>query len=617
MKVTVAVDLNQISKQQYIDELTASGSGDVARSLTVSTNSTPETIEVDVDNEEEFVQILTSNKVAGAQTDRLELAVKSDGSRSITPNTTSTVDITHHNWGLAAATQSSSTLATSYTYNNLGDGVDCVAMDTGVVVGHPEWNDQSNVSTRLNQINWGGSQGGSFYTDPSGHGTHVLGIMAGRTCGWAGDAEIYSFTTNLDGYTHGYNVSQMGLITTWHNAKSTDRPTIVNMSWGTSTYYPPNHPSHFITTAAWDPSNIPSSQYHMSRSSTYDTIIKNMVNAGIIVVASAGNSNQRIYDTNESGWDNGYWYYFDASNTQNYGTNEKIWVSNDTVTYDPSTSPRTDIVGHEGKTCYYQATNRGQSPSNAWIEEGTSTRHDISVQAHQSNKNKSSYSNYGTPLRTWAPGDYIMSAYINSGSAVQLGSTGYYFNKLNGTSMASPQVAGILATWLGKDPTTYGAVTTKANQVSAISFIEAYDRTDIVDWGDGLTNLTRVYTPHQDYQITWNLGHGSASHNIGSFSNGDNFAYDLSVTFRNAATEQLHDVSYNVTSGALPTNTSINSSGITSGTIGGYYGNQNPSFTLSATNGFDTETKDYTLSVAGDNALTVESITISGGVIIN
>ena len=82
MKVTVAVDLNQISKQQYIDELTASGSGDVARSLTVSTNSTPEIIEVDVDNEEEFVQILTSNKVAGAQTDRLELASCADGSRS-------------------------------------------------------------------------------------------------------------------------------------------------------------------------------------------------------------------------------------------------------------------------------------------------------------------------------------------------------------------------------------------------------------------------------------------------------------------------------------------------------------------------------------------------------
>ena len=302
-------------------------------------------------------------------------------------------------------------------------------------------------------------------------------------------------------------------------------------------------------------------------------------------------------------------------------TNEKIYMD-DASRFDPGTSPRSGIAGAPsagsyGNTIYFQATNNGQSPSNAWIQNGTSTRHDISVQAHASNKAKSSYSNYGTPLRTWAPGDYIMSSYINSGSAVQLGATGYYYTKLNGTSMASPQVAGMVATWLGLDPTTYGAVSTKANQESAISFIETYDRTDITDWGGGLTNLTRAYTPHQDYSITWSLGHGNATHNIGSFNDGDNFAYDLSVTFRNAATEQLHPVTYNVTTGALPTNTSINSSGVTSGTIGGYVGNHTPSFTLSATNQFETETKDYTLSVSGTDGLVINGITFTGGVEIN
>ena len=133
MKVTVVVDTNIIAKEDYVNELRADGSGDVSRPLTVSTNDTPEMIEVEVDNEEEFVQILTSDKVAGAQSERLKLEHTIDGTRSINPNTTSTVDIAHHNWGLAAMTQSSSTYATSYTFEKTGSNVDCVIMDTGIV----------------------------------------------------------------------------------------------------------------------------------------------------------------------------------------------------------------------------------------------------------------------------------------------------------------------------------------------------------------------------------------------------------------------------------------------------------------------------------------------------
>jgi len=613
MKVTVVVDTDIIAKEDYVNELRADGSGDVSRPLTVSTNTTPEMIEVEVDNEEEFVQILTSDKVAGAQSDRFKLEHTVDGTRTINPNTTSTVDIAHHNWGLAAMTQDSTTYATSYTFEKTGANVDCVVMDTGIVTGHPEFRNTANNATRVQQINWGGTQGGSFYTDPNGHGTHVAGIMCGRTCGWASDSDIYTFTTNLSGLTHGYNISSMGYITTWHNSKGNGKPTVVNMSWGVSTYYPPNHPSHTIDVGSWDPSAIPSSQYHMTRSQSYDTIIKNMISAGIFVVCSAGNKNSRIYDTTESGWNDGYWYYFDSTNSQGYGVNEKMWATNDTATYAPDTSPRTDIVGHEGKTCYYQATNRGQSPSNAWLQEGTSTRHDIAVQAHQSNKNKSSYSNYGTPLRIWAPGDYIMSSYINSGSAVQLGSTGYYYNKLNGTSMAAPNVAGMLTCYLDKDASTYAGVTSTANQDSAIAFLQTYQKNDIVDWGGGLTNLNRAYTPYQDYTITWSVGHGSASHNIGTFDNGDSFGYDLSATFRNAASEQLYTVTHTVTSGAVPNGTALASNGVTSGNITGYYGSSNNvSFTLQVTNGFDSETKDYSLVVNSTEGTSYVGVSFSG-----
>ena len=129
MKVTVAVNTQVISKEDYVQELRASGVGDVTRPLTVTTDTTPETIEVEVDNEQEFDSILNSNKVAGAQSDRLKLDHRVQGTRSITPNTTSTTDITHHNWGLAAMTQNSTTYASSFTYQDTGANVDCVIMD--------------------------------------------------------------------------------------------------------------------------------------------------------------------------------------------------------------------------------------------------------------------------------------------------------------------------------------------------------------------------------------------------------------------------------------------------------------------------------------------------------
>ena len=43
--------------------------------------------------------------------------------------------------------------ATNFTYSNTGANVDCVIMDTGIVVGHPEFNDlASNSSSRMYKV---------------------------------------------------------------------------------------------------------------------------------------------------------------------------------------------------------------------------------------------------------------------------------------------------------------------------------------------------------------------------------------------------------------------------------------------------------------------------------
>ena len=343
MKALVVPNLDIITKEQLIIELEADG-------VTITDSSIPEIIWVEMANRDQFDKWLNSEKVAGANSEDYENKLKfhTDASTTINPNTSSTVSTTHHNWGLAQMTQSSTTLSTNFTFSQTGANVDCVIMDTGIVVGHPEFNDlASNSSSRINQINWGGTQGASFYTDSNGHGTHVAGTMVGRTQGWARDAQIYAFTTNLGSVNYGYSASSMGYITSWHNGKGTGRPTVVNMSWATSTYYPPNHPSYFINTASWDPNAIPDSQYHMTRSSTYDTLVKNMNNAGIVTVCSAGNDNERVYDSTESNWNSGYWYFFDSGNDMGYGVGEKIYKE-DASAYNPNTygtGPRAGTPG--------------------------------------------------------------------------------------------------------------------------------------------------------------------------------------------------------------------------------------------------------------------------------
>ena len=284
MRAIIVPNTDVISKEDLITELKTEGQGDISRSVTIIDETTPEIIWVELESRDEFNVLLNSSKVAGANSDAYEetLRFHKDASVTINPDTSSTVSTTHHNWGLAQMTQSNQTLATTFTYQNDGANVDVVIMDTGITLNHPEFNNQANTATRVSQVNFGGTQGASFYTDPDGHGTHVTGTMAGRTQGWARQATIHSFTTNLGGLSHGYNASEMGYLTSWHSAKGNNKPTIVNMSWGTSTYFPPNHPSHFQTILQWDPNAT--KVFHQVRSSTYDTLVKNMHNAGIVVV---------------------------------------------------------------------------------------------------------------------------------------------------------------------------------------------------------------------------------------------------------------------------------------------------------------------------------------------
>ena len=90
-------------------------------------------------------------------------------------------------------------------------------IDTAVVI-PPVASDFSFSDT------WMSSQPRDFYSDHGGHGTHVGGIIAGKTYGWAKNSDIYLMKVNhLDGVTDTgiTDPDYFDLIIEWQDRKST------------------------------------------------------------------------------------------------------------------------------------------------------------------------------------------------------------------------------------------------------------------------------------------------------------------------------------------------------------------------------------------------------------
>lgn len=208
-----------------------------------------------------------------------------------------------------------------YEYVLDGTGVDVVIQDTGIQADHPEFNSPTGTN-RVQQINWYSASGVSgsmpthFYEDTQGHGTHVAGIVAGKTYGWAKNARIYM--VKVEGLTDqtGIDVPQcFDVITGWHLNKPIDpatgyrRPTIVNASWGYGGSYSnlaggTYRGTPWTGTLARADYGMGQGPYFPARVSAADVAVEEMIAAGVHICIAAGNNGMKIDTETGPDWNN-------------------------------------------------------------------------------------------------------------------------------------------------------------------------------------------------------------------------------------------------------------------------------------------------------------------------
>ena len=333
------------------------------------------------------------------------------------------------NWGLFRTNSTTNNTTSSsgnltYNYPLDGTGVDFVVQDSGCQVNHPEFTDAAGIS-RVKQIDWYAASGipgtmpATFYSDYDGHGTHVCGIAVGKTYGRAKNSDIYVMTVNglARSPTVGFSVTNaFDCIKGWHNNKPIDpatgykRPTVVNMSWAyIDTFLYINGGNYRGT--SWS-GNTSRPEYGMigaggafgTRVASTDVDVAELLAEGVCLVGSAGNFYQTLDVLGGPDYDN--WFLRE-------GFGQTYYMRGCT----PTAVPGVICVG--------------------------------SVSIFNNPEIKSDFSDSGPRVDVYAPGSSIVSAM--STTNVFGASTVYPFNSLfrigsiSGTSMASPNVAGIVA----------------------------------------------------------------------------------------------------------------------------------------------------------------------------
>ena len=308
-------------------------------------------------------------------------------------------------WGLDRIDQHPSLAAypekNKYHYTETGDGVIAYVIDSGVNTNHQEF-DRSRATAGFDAFRASGTA--QFGQDCNGHGTHVAGILGGRTFGVAKDVSIVSVRVlDCNGSGSVSNVvAGINHVTGRKNAaKST--PMVANMSLGGSA------------------------------NSALDQAVFNSIAAGVTYSIAAGNGN---------------------------------------------------IFGTGQDACRV-------SPARVKAA--------LTVGATDTTDKRTTWSNWGSCVDVYAPGNNIVSSYGATGS------TSTSWKPLSGTSMAAPAVGGVAALLLDIDGDASPA------QVSQTIFSLGTEKVVTGTNTGGARLLYSPYTPDDLFNATKKLGEPASS----------------------------------------------------------------------------------------------------------
>ena len=281
---------------------------------------------------------------------------------------------------------------------------------------------------------------------PQYHGIHVTGTAAGQYYGWATEANIYNIATT-DSWASGQQLGSLLIfdyLRAFHLNKAINpetgikNPTISNHSYGGIHYMPSKgtdgegntiYRLDFADLLAvnfrgvlYDPTSPGSSGWteagveadfgvrfgvetYPAWSAAVAADVQDAIDDGVVVIGAAGNDNLLMAEVGDQDYDN---YLVILRNGDNF-------------------------------FFYY---NRG-----AWPNTPDSGSINVGSLSDTADFRRSTYSMFGPSVDVYAPGDQILSAFGNTGgfADTKYGGGGNYYYPIQGTSMASPQVCGVIA----------------------------------------------------------------------------------------------------------------------------------------------------------------------------